>query len=118
MSSGESVGHGRPEPTEASPLLGSPRDSDSHASSTVASSRATTLTNGTNAVAENANGSGEQGSRDEDGPKTAPKMHLLLPALAIGIFLSALDQTLIVATYAKMSSDLRALNRTSWISTA
>ncbi|KAF3770027.1 MFS general substrate transporter, partial [Cryphonectria parasitica EP155] len=45
-------------------------------------------------------------------------LHLLLPVLAVGIFLSALDQTLIVATYAKMSSDLKALNRTSWISTS
>lgn len=120
MAGGASVENDRPEPTEASPLLGSKRDIDSHASSITASSSATAarqddVTDGSNgdATVENGNGSGAQ-----DGPKTAHKMHFLLPALAIGIFLSALDQTLIIATYAKMSSDLRALNRTSWISTA
>ena len=51
-------------------------------------------------------------------PKAQHNMRVLLPALAIGIFLSALDQTLIVATYARISSDLQALNRTSWISAA
>lgn len=56
---------------------------------------------------------------DHEGlPGMAQKLHWLLPAIGIGVFLSALDQTLIVATYAKMSSDLEALNRTSWISTA
>lgn len=83
------------EPVEESPLLGS-----------------------TGAGYGSGNGAGgEEGSEDRP-PKPTHKLHLLLPALAIGIFLSALDQTLIVATYARISSDLQALNRTSWISTA
>ncbi|OTB18035.1 hypothetical protein K445DRAFT_73822 [Daldinia sp. EC12] len=45
-------------------------------------------------------------------------MKALLPALAIGIFMVAVDQTLTIATYGKMGSDLNALNSTSWISTS
>lgn len=126
---GASVENGRPEPTEVSPLLGSKnRDIDDH----VASNGQNGGSNGSShahahahASAENGNdddvdgGDGHGAGEQEEGvSKTTPKLHFLLPALAIGIFLSALDQTLIIATYAKMSSDLRALNRTSWISTA
>ncbi|TVY15661.1 Vacuolar membrane amino acid uptake transporter fnx2 [Lachnellula arida] len=45
-------------------------------------------------------------------------MYLLFPAVSIGILLSAADQTLIVSSYARMGSDLNALNNTSWIATA
>ncbi|KAJ8108394.1 hypothetical protein ONZ43_g6438 [Nemania bipapillata] len=45
-------------------------------------------------------------------------MAALLPALAIGIFLAAIDQTLTIATYGKIGSDLRALNSTSWVATS
>ncbi|KAI0121987.1 MFS general substrate transporter [Daldinia grandis] len=45
-------------------------------------------------------------------------MKALLPALAIGIFMVAVDQTLTIASYGKMGSDLNALNSTSWISTS
>lgn len=51
-------------------------------------------------------------------PEMAKRLHILLPAIGIGTFLCALDQLLVVATYAKISSDLEALNRTSWVSTA
>lgn len=37
---------------------------------------------------------------------------------ALQIFLVAMDQTLTIATYGKMGSDLNALNSTSWISTS
>lgn len=51
-------------------------------------------------------------------PEMAKRLHILLPAMGIGMFLCALDQLLVVATYATISSDLQALNRTSWVSTA
>lgn len=115
--------HGRFGPhgtTESSPLLGS-SGATSYGSSTVPSSGATIVgddevTNGSSATVESG-GAREEVAR-EGLPEMAKKMHILMPAIGIGIFLSALDQTLIVATYAKMSSDLEALNRTSWISTA
>ncbi|CAG8980409.1 hypothetical protein HYALB_00003974 [Hymenoscyphus albidus] len=46
------------------------------------------------------------------------KMGMLFPAVSIGILLSSMDQTLVVSTYARMGSDLNALNNTSWIATA
>jgi hypothetical protein len=40
------------------------------------------------------------------------------PALGIGIFLAALDQTIVACAYVAIGSDLKALNKTSWIATA
>ncbi|KAM0334283.1 hypothetical protein ACHAQA_001305 [Verticillium albo-atrum] len=51
-------------------------------------------------------------------PKAAPNLHLFIPAVGIGIFLCAIDQLLTVATYAKIGSELEALNNTSWLATA
>ncbi|KFY92421.1 hypothetical protein V498_04979 [Pseudogymnoascus sp. VKM F-4517 (FW-2822)] len=51
-------------------------------------------------------------------PEVAEKMHVLLPAIGVGVFLAALDQTIIVSTYAKIGSEMNALNSTSWIATA
>ena len=56
--------------------------------------------------------------RYEGMPEVAKRMHILLPAVGIGIFLAAADQTIIVSTYAKIGSELHALNSTSWIATA
>ena len=41
----------------------------------------------------------------------------LLPALAIGSFLAAADQTIVVSSQTKIGSDLDALNKTSWLAT-
>ena len=51
-------------------------------------------------------------------PEVAARLYILGPAVGIGVFLCALDQLLVVATYAKIGSDLNALNNTSWIATA
>lgn len=51
-------------------------------------------------------------------PDVKARLKYFLPAIAIGIFLSAADQTLIVTMYGKIGSDLKALNKTSWVSTA
>ena len=51
-------------------------------------------------------------------PDVKARLKYILPAMAIGIFLSAADQTLIVTMYGKIGSDLKALNKTSWVSTA
>jgi predicted MFS family arabinose efflux permease len=42
----------------------------------------------------------------------------IFPALAIGVFLAAADQTIIVSSYGRIGSDLDALSETSWIATA
>lgn len=41
-----------------------------------------------------------------------------MPALAIGIFLASADQTIVVSSYGRIGSELRALNQTSWIATS
>lgn len=51
-------------------------------------------------------------------PEVKEKLKYILPAIGIGIFLSAADQTIIVSCYGKIGSELNALNKTSWISTA
>ncbi|KAI2626592.1 MFS general substrate transporter [Hypoxylon sp. NC1633] len=114
----------RIEPAETAPLLG-PNTSD-------AREGAETQSNGTfkkpgNVVVdevapanlENGQRNGANGEApNAEPPKPKPNMAALLPALAIGIFLVAMDQTLTFATYGKMGSDLNALNSTSWISTS
>ncbi|KAG8533174.1 uncharacterized protein KY384_001957 [Bacidia gigantensis] len=51
-------------------------------------------------------------------PEVKARLKYIVPAVGIGIFLSAADQTIIVSCYGKIGSDLQALNKTSWISTA
>ena len=46
------------------------------------------------------------------------KLKFIIPAISVGVFLAAADQTIIVSSYAKIGSDLEALNLTSWIATA
>ncbi|KAM0559565.1 hypothetical protein ACHAPJ_004089 [Fusarium lateritium] len=58
---------------------------------------------------------------DDDAPTssvTAKKLHVLIAAVGIGVYLVAVDQLLTVATYAKIGNELNALNSTSWIATA
>ncbi|KAG5806788.1 hypothetical protein H9Q74_006821 [Fusarium xylarioides] len=58
---------------------------------------------------------------DDDTPKALysdKKLHLVIAAVGIGVYLAAADQLLTVATYAKIGNELNALNNTSWIATA
>ncbi|TID22870.1 MFS general substrate transporter [Venturia nashicola] len=61
----------------------------------------------------------ESGPRTHEGlPEVRKQMKYLMPALGIGVFLSAADQTIIVSSYGRIGSELNALSRTSWIATA
>ncbi|KAF2454279.1 major facilitator superfamily protein [Lineolata rhizophorae] len=51
-------------------------------------------------------------------PEVRKRLKYIVPALAIGVFLAAADQTIIVSSYGKIGTDLKALNKTSWIATA
>ena len=51
-------------------------------------------------------------------PQIRKQMKYIMPALAIGVFLTAADQTIIVSSYGKIGSELNALQSTSWIATA
>ncbi|RPA76756.1 MFS general substrate transporter [Ascobolus immersus RN42] len=61
------------------------------------------------------NGS-SNGKPDEGKPKV--NMWMILPAIAIGIMLSAMDNTIVVSSYGSIGSDLKELKRTSWIATS
>ncbi|KAJ0109182.1 hypothetical protein J7T55_009513 [Diaporthe amygdali] len=118
------------EATEASPLLrpDPPNEANgAHAGAGGNGTIADSLTQSSSNTAVAANARGREPIPAENGgdevtregiPEMAKRLHILLPAIGIGIFLCALDQLLAVATYAKIGSDLKALNSTSWIATA
>ncbi|KAL6910574.1 major facilitator superfamily domain-containing protein [Trichoderma evansii] len=88
-------------PTERTPLLSEPLPQNG------------VLRDGSDAE----NGSLGQSERQKKHPM-ADKMHILLPAVGVGVYLVAVDQLLAVATYARIGSELKALNNTSWIATS
>ena len=51
-------------------------------------------------------------------PEVKAKLKWIVPSISIGIFLAAADQTIIVASSAKIGSDLNSLSNTSWIAAA
>ncbi|KAK1703807.1 major facilitator superfamily transporter [Colletotrichum lupini] len=100
-------------PTETSPLL---RNSDSEAAN--GSGNGTVNTGGQQNGATAAAADTDADENRDGNPEMAKKMHFLLPAVGIGIYLCAVDQLLTVATYAKIGSELHALNYTSWLATS
>ncbi|KAL0568050.1 hypothetical protein V5O48_013935, partial [Marasmius crinis-equi] len=52
----------------------------------------------------------------EAGKSTKSLLWILAP-MSIGIFLSTMDQTIIVASYASIGSEIKQLQKTSWITT-
>ena len=109
-------------PTETSPLISK---SDPDAIETIG--RATGYVS-SKSKGDPAEGDGETLERQESPeervgeyegmPEVKKRMGIIFPAVAIGIFLSAADQTIIVSSYGKIGSEMNALNRTSWIATA
>ncbi|GLI77298.1 hypothetical protein PoHVEF18_005587 [Penicillium ochrochloron] len=93
-------------PSETSPLLGE-----------------TNGTVSTGAIVSHDAESGEPRPSVEDQgkepfPDAKKQLKWIVPAISIGIFLSAADQTIIMASYGQIGSDLKALNLTSWIATS
>ncbi|KAB8229341.1 putative MFS multidrug transporter [Aspergillus alliaceus] len=99
-------------PTETSPLLGSrvngnPARPPSNGS--ISGLRDT----------ESLEQNGEsQETQNKNTKEATPRLSLIFPAISIGVFLSAADQTIIMASYGQIGSDLHALNLTSWIATS
>jgi len=69
--------------------------------------------------AECGNFSGDIPEQDPEVP-TIPGVNMaaVVSAIAIGIFLAAIDTTIVVASYGRVGTELNELNRTSWLSTA
>ncbi|KAF8891479.1 member of the major facilitator superfamily [Gymnopilus junonius] len=57
----------------------------------------------------------EQAAEDVDTPKSY--LAFVIP-MAVGIFLCAMDQTIVVSSYASIGSELNQLQNTSWIATS
>lgn len=51
-------------------------------------------------------------------PEARRRVMYAVPALVIGIFLSSADQTIVVASYGRIGSEMKALHKASWIATA
>ncbi|KAJ5954609.1 hypothetical protein N7501_008888 [Penicillium viridicatum] len=94
-------------PTENSPLLGSAFTNGA-------------VSNGT--ISNHHVESGEPVQTEDSGKEpfhdAQKQLKYIVPAISLGIFLSAADQTIIMASYGQIGSDLKALNLTSWIATS
>ena len=55
---------------------------------------------------------------DREADHVDPKAYYLLPALAIGVFLGAADQTIVISSYGQIGTELNALDKTPWLATA
>ncbi|KAL4926614.1 putative MFS multidrug transporter [Aspergillus undulatus] len=97
--------------TETSPLLGSQSNGNGNGNASYAAT-AEAGTHQDPALAEQGTDTSKHGSQD------GVNLRYIIPAVSLGIFLSAADQTIIVASYGKIGSDLEALNLTSWIATS
>ncbi|KAG4435853.1 hypothetical protein IFR05_008679 [Cadophora sp. M221] len=120
-------------PTERTSLLSKSRNINSKAIDSYSSDEITTDESHSRNGDDNGSifKSGDENVRDEEAGQVVQdddnplfegnpdvNMRLLFPAVALGILLSAADQTIIVSSYGKIGSDLQALNNTSWIATA
>ncbi|KAH7079173.1 major facilitator superfamily domain-containing protein [Paraphoma chrysanthemicola] len=56
-------------------------------------------------------------SKHQGLPEVQKRMKYIFPAIAIGVFLSSADQTLVISTYGTIGTELHALSSTSWIAT-
>ncbi|KAI0901483.1 MFS general substrate transporter [Annulohypoxylon nitens] len=114
--------HADSAPSETAPLLGP--NASAATDTTEVRSNGTFPNKGSPVVSTSETEDVESGPASDagvdgvDAPKLKVNMKALFPAMAIGVFLVAMDQTLTIATYGTMGSDLNALNSTSWISTS
>lgn len=114
-------------PTETSPLLAKPFEDSPQpiepSSGLVPDSTATNGApvdpehDGEDGLARQTSLEGRQKQYAGD-PDVKKRMIYMFPALAIGVFLAAADQTIIVSSYGIIGSELDALQKTSWIATA
>lgn len=106
-------------PNETSPLLGGDEiryNSDNTGHPEIQSG---TKVSNVESDVENAPVNGNVSEDDPNVPKIpGVKLAWVVPAMAVGIFLSAMDNTIVVASYGRIGTELNELNRTSWLSTA
>ncbi|CAI6335953.1 unnamed protein product [Periconia digitata] len=111
-------------PTETSPLL---QDSDRSLERVAPEPIEEDIESGDDGGRENGDGGDIERQISNDSrnsikfqgmPEVKKRMKYIFPAIAIGVFLAAADQTLVVTTYGTIGTELHALNKTSWIATS
>ncbi|KAL1656870.1 hypothetical protein SLS61_000666 [Didymella pomorum] len=112
----------RPEPTETSPLLGKPNGQTVDPANGLTAVEPepydeTDVEDNDNEPDLERQPSNGETFKHQGLPEVRKRMKYIFPAIAIGVFLSAADQTLIVSTYGIIGTDLKALSSTSWIAT-
>ncbi|KAL5338435.1 major facilitator superfamily-domain-containing protein [Aspergillus crustosus] len=101
--------------TETSPLLGSQSNGNASYSSTA---EAGGQSHSDPALPDQIGRAADDTEAGKQGSQKNLNLSYIIPTIALGVFLSAADQTIIVASYGKIGSDLKALNLTSWIATS
>lgn len=64
------------------------------------------------------NRSDDEESLPDESPAVKVNLWYLIPAVSLGIFMAAADQTLVFTSYSRIGSDLRSLENTSWVATS
>lgn len=83
-----------------------------------ASSSETSIDIEHNSLTRTSSLSPSRGAQSKGTRSAAAKMRYIMPAVSVGVFLTAADQTIIVSSYGRIGSDLSALNLTPWIASA
>ena len=106
--------------TETSPLLSTPTEQQTSAGGDSARPHSNSTNDGVGKHShdEEAHEGDDRAAQYGGMPDVKEKLKYIVPAIGIGVFLCAADLTIIVACYGKIGSDLKALNKTSWISTS
>ncbi|KAF2691722.1 MFS general substrate transporter [Lentithecium fluviatile CBS 122367] len=112
-----------PHATETSPLLQGQSGPPIHPDDSFVSEEADSYNRSISSDSEQDGGdierqdSNEEPSKHQGMPEVKKRMKYIFPAVCIGVFLAAADQTLVVSIYGTIGTELHALNSTSWIAT-
>ncbi|KAI1940415.1 hypothetical protein LOZ66_002009 [Ophidiomyces ophidiicola] len=106
---------GNPSSSETTPLLGAANDGILDHGSLTSESRADGRDE---EVLKGDEPDTARAAQFEGMPDATKWLKYIVPAVSVGVFLSAADQTIIVACYSKIGSDLKALNLTNWVATS
>ncbi|KAF8420507.1 MFS multidrug transporter [Tirmania nivea] len=108
-------------PNETSPLLARAKSNIQYDNHNTDQAPPSNPVYGHSSTQDAANGYVNRDASEQDpGVPAIPGVNIavVFPAIATGIFLAAMDNTIVVASYGRIGTELNELNRTSWLSTA
>ncbi|RVX72191.1 hypothetical protein B0A52_04395 [Exophiala mesophila] len=107
--------------SETAPLLGSnsrPSPDSSRAQGNITASPEEAGDVESNNLARTQSVDSNRAAQYQGNAEVQKQLKYIVPAVSIGVFLAAADQTIIVSSYGRIGSELDALNLTSWIATS